>query len=70
MLVVSSEPSGFHTRYNESADLGRVALRKRALANSIEQLTFAIDKVSPSSGPAIRMMWEQTEVWVPIRVVE
>ena len=70
MLVVSREPNGFHTRYNEAADLGRVALQKRALANSIEQLTFAIDKISPSGGPAIRMMWEQTEVWIPIRVVE
>lgn len=68
-LVVSKEPSGFHTRYNESADLGRVALRKRALANQVEQLTFAIDANSPSGGPAIRMMWEQTEVWAPLRIV-
>src|SRR6476660_7753902 len=30
-LVVSKEPSGFHTRYNESADLGRSDLRKRTL---------------------------------------
>src|SRR2546425_6803656 len=67
-LVVSKEPSGFHTRYNASADLGRVTMQTRTLANSIEQLTFAIDRDSPSGGPAIRTMWEQTEVWAPIRI--
>ena len=67
-LVVSKEPSGFHTRYNEPADLGRVTMQKRTLANSVEQLTFAIDRSSPLGGPAIRMMWEQTEVWVRIRI--
>src|SRR5262249_35652076 len=30
LLVVSKEPSGFHTRYNASADLGRVPLQKSA----------------------------------------
>ena len=67
-LVISKEPSGFHTRYNASADLGRVTMQTRTLANSIEQLTFAIDRNSPSGGPAIRMMWEQTEVGAPIRI--
>src|SRR5262249_57241762 len=36
-LVVSQEPSGFHTRYNEPADLGRVPLVKRALPTPVEQ---------------------------------
>jgi len=43
-------------------------METHTLANSIEQLTFAIDRTSRSGGPAIRMMWEQTEAWVPIRV--
>ena len=67
-LVVSKEPSGFHTRYNESADLGRVPLRKRALEAPIEQLTFAIDAGPAGSGGVIRMMWEKTEVSVPFSV--
>jgi len=69
-LVVSKEPSGFHTRYNASADLGRVPLDKRMLANAVEQLTFAIDRDRTSPTGAIRMMWEQTEVWFTTRVVE
>jgi hypothetical protein len=68
-FIVSKEPSGFHTRYNQSADLGRVPMRKQPLANAVEQLTFAIDRDRATEGAgAIRMMWEQTEVSVPVRV--
>ena len=66
---MSKEPSGFHTRYNESADLGRVPLRKRALDAPIEQLTFAIDANPAGSGGVIRMMWDKTEVSVPFTIV-
>lgn len=69
-LVVSKEPSGFHTRYNESADLGRVALRKRVLPATIEQLTFTIEKNPPAAGGAIKMTWETTEVSVSFTVVQ
>jgi Protein of unknown function (DUF2911) len=67
-LVVSKEPSGFHTRYNESADLGRIDLRKRALPAPVEQLTFAIDKNPDAPGGVLKMMWETTEVSAPFLV--
>jgi hypothetical protein len=67
-LIVSKEPSGFHTRYNESADLGRVELRKRAAAAPVEQLTFAIDKNPDAPGGLLKMMWETTEVSAPVIV--
>src|SRR5437763_591515 len=69
-LVVSKEASGFHTRYNQSADLGRVALRKQALATPIEQLTFKIEKNSAAAGGVITMMWETTEVSASFTVVQ
>jgi hypothetical protein len=69
-LVVSKEPSGFHTRYNESADLGRVELRKRALSAPVEQLTFAIDQNPDGKGGAIKMTWETTEVSAPFAIVK
>jgi hypothetical protein len=68
-LIISREPSGFHTRYNASADLGRTTMQKRALPSAVDQLTFAIEP-SPDDGGAIRMMWEQTDVWAPVRVVQ
>jgi len=64
-LVVSKEPSGFHTRYNASADLGRIELRKQSLSEppgGIETLTFAIEKTPSAAGGVIKMMWERTEV--------
>ena len=60
-LIVSKEPSGFHTRYHENADLGRVPLTKRTLSSPVEQLTFAIER-RESGGGVIRMTWETTDV--------
>ena len=54
-LVVSKEPSGFHTRYNEKADLGRIAMQKLTIDTPVERLTFAIDAV-PSGGGRIAML--------------
>jgi hypothetical protein len=68
-LVVSKEPSGFHTRYNECADLGRVPLSKRSLDEAVEQLTFAIDPKAGGSGGTIAMRWERTEVSTPFTIV-
>jgi len=66
-LVVSKEPSGFHTRYNEKADLGRIAMQKLTIDTPVERLTFAIDAV-PFGGGRIAMLWETTRAWVPFTV--
>jgi hypothetical protein len=66
-LIVSKEPSGFHTRYHEAADLGRVPLEKRALDAPIDQLTFAFRRTGDHAG-AIVMSWENTEVSAPFTV--
>jgi DUF2911 family protein len=67
-LVVSKEPSGFHTRYNAGADLGRVPLTRETLAAPVERLTFAVTP-TPDGGGAIAMSWETTKVSIPVRVV-
>jgi hypothetical protein len=69
-LIVSKEPSGFHTNYNPRADLGRIEMRKRALDTPVEQLTFAILKNATTAGGVIAMSWERTEVIVPFAVVQ
>jgi hypothetical protein len=69
-LIVSKEPSGFHTRYNASADLGRVPVEKRVADAPVEQLTFAVRKNESGSGGAIRMSWESTVVVAPFSVVQ
>jgi DUF2911 family protein len=72
-LVVSKEPSGFHTRYTQSSDLGRVPLQKKAItepAAAIEMLTFAIEKNPSGAGGVIKMTWETTEVSALFTVVQ
>ena len=66
-LIVSTEPSGFHTEYHERADLGRVPLTKSRLETPVERLTFAISPSGTDSG-AIEMTWESTKVSAPVRV--
>jgi hypothetical protein len=67
-LIVSKEPSGFHTNYNSSADLGHVDVRKRSLDAPVEQLTFAVVKNPEGRGGLVTMSWETTEVSVPFTV--
>ena len=68
-LIVSEEPSGFHTRYDSQADMGRVEFPTSPLPAPVEQLTFAIDP-NPAGGGKIAMAWERTEASVPFRVVQ
>jgi hypothetical protein len=67
-LVVSKEPSGFHTRYHESEDLGRVELRVRTLPAPVEMLTFAVDKEPSGPGGIITMAWATTDVSAPFTI--
>jgi hypothetical protein len=67
-LVVSKEPSGFHTNYHPSEDLGRLEMTKRTLDTPIERLTFAISNNTAGGGGLIRMSWETTEASVPFAV--
>jgi hypothetical protein len=69
-LIVSREPSGFHTGYNPSADLGSVAMTKRTVPTPVEQLTFAIARDSTAPSGTITMTWETTEVSVPFTMVQ
>lgn len=67
-LVVSKEPSGFHTNYMASADLGRIEMAKRTLDMPVEQLTFTVAKNPAGPGGFVTMSWETTEVSVPFTV--
>ncbi len=66
-LIVSKEPSGFHTNYIPSLDLGRVPLTKRMLDAPVEQLTFEV-ATNPAGGGVLKMSWETTEVSAPFTV--
>jgi len=67
-LIVSKEPSGFHTQYHPDADLGRVALRKSPINPPVEQLTFEIAPNRSGPGGSLSMRWETTSVWISLTV--
>ena len=69
-IVISKEPSGFHTRYNASADLGRAPLTRRTLDAPVEQLTFTIGNATSGRGGTIAMEWETTQVSTVFSVVQ
>ena len=68
MLIVSKEPSGFHTRYHPDADLGRVTLRKSPINPPVEQLTFEIAPNRLGPGGSLSMRWETTSVWTSLTI--
>ena len=61
-LIVSKEPSGFHTEYHPEADLGRVTLRKSAVTPPVEtvDLRDRAEPIGPGRQPSMR--WETTSV--------
>jgi DUF2911 family protein len=67
-LIVSKEPSGFHTQYHPEADLGRVTLRKDRANPPVEQLTFAIAPNRSGPGGSLAMTWEATSVWTSLTI--
>jgi len=69
-MVLNRNPNLFHTdNRSRRNDLAPIVLRKRALDQPVEQLTFAIEQ-TPSGGGAIVMSWETTEVSASVAVVE
>jgi hypothetical protein len=68
-LIISNQPSGFHTIYPRGADLVRVKFTKRPLADPVEQLTFTIEPAA-NGGGTITMSWEQTAASVPFEVIK
>jgi hypothetical protein len=66
-LIVNKQTGQWGTIYNSQQDLARVALDKRPLQNSVERLTFALERSGNSSG-ILKIEWEHTSLSMPFRV--
>lgn len=66
-LIINKQLGQWGLQYNESQDLGRVDLNKKALDEPVNQLTMAIQKGS-SGGGVLKLTWEKTEFSVPFTV--
>ena len=66
-LVINKQVGQWGTVYNPQQDLARIALDKRTLSNTVEKLTFAIERGVNSSG-VLKIEWEHTSLAVPFKV--
>ena len=68
-LIINKQTGQWGTQYDEKRDLARVTLEKKTLDKTVDQFTMAIEK-GESGGGVLRMMWENTEYFVPFKVKE
>ena len=66
-LVINKQFGQWGTVYSPQQDLARIVLDKRTLANTVEKLTFAIERGNNGSG-ILKIEWERTSLSVPFRV--
>ena len=66
-LIVNKQTGQWGTIYDPQQDLARVALEKRTLQNSVEKMTFVLERSGNSSG-IIKIEWENTSLSLPFRV--
>jgi hypothetical protein len=66
-LIVNKQTGQWGTTYNSQQDLARVALEKRTLQNSVERLTFALERKGNGSG-LLKIEWEHTSLSLPFSV--
>jgi hypothetical protein len=66
-LIIVNETGLFHTQYHPDRDLGRVNMTMRTLAESVEQMTFAVE-AREGGGGTLKLIWDDREYSVPIVV--
>jgi hypothetical protein len=66
-LIINKQFGQWGTVYNSQQDLARIVLDKRTLANTVEKLTFGIERGSNGSG-ILKIEWEHTSLSIPFRV--
>jgi len=66
-LIINKQFGQWGTVYNSQQDLARIVLDKRTLANTVEKLTFGIERGNNGSG-VLKIEWEHTSLSIPFRV--
>jgi len=66
-LIVNKQTGQWGTKYDESQDLARIDMRKEKADKPAAQFTIALEKTEGGGG-VLRMMWDDTQYWVPFTV--
>ena len=68
LLIINKQTGQFHLDYDESQDFARVKMNLKTLPSPVE--TFKIELQSNGGGKGtLSLLWENTDAWVPIRVL-
>jgi hypothetical protein len=67
-LIVNRETGQFHLNYDESQDFGRTKMELKTLPAPVEKFTVVLKPESGKKG-RLALVWENTEVSVPIAVL-
>jgi Protein of unknown function (DUF2911) len=68
-LIFNKELGQGGEQYDEKQDLVRIDMKKEPLDKRVDQFTIAIDNNPSGGGAMLRLMWENTQLSVPISVV-
>jgi hypothetical protein len=67
-LAFSKKLGGWGIPVDESADLARVDVKKKAVENKVDQFTMAIENDAATGGGVIKWTWENVEYSLPFTV--
>lgn len=67
VLIINRQTGQNGQTYDPARDLGRVPFRMATLAEPVEVFTISVEP--RADGPALRLMWDDRELYVPVRVV-
>lgn len=68
LLIINRQTGQNGQQYDAARDLGRVPLRRATLAEPVERFTVIVEP--RADGPALRLMWDTTELYVPVRAAK
>lgn len=66
LLIVNKQTGQDGQEYQADLDLGRARMRVAELAEPVEVFTVRAEERPDGSGPALRLLWDRREYWVPI----
>ena len=66
-LIINKQVGQSGTEYDEKKDMGRVDLKKEALAQTVDRLILAL-QMNEGGGGALKIAWEDTQFSVPFAV--
>ncbi len=68
-LIINKQTGQPVTKYSELQDLGRVPLQVKQLSAPVEKFVIMLEPANGNKG-VLKMMWERTELSVPITITQ